>query len=129
PLVGAGLIVSAALGVLASPSALVVNLGVVVVALASAALAYAFRLGPPGPIFFVLVFGLSAHVVATSPVPPLVYLLALAGGCVFSYLLSLTPLLRRRVRAVRARPLRDVLPGPALDVDARILLLRVAIVS
>ena len=58
PFVAAGLIASAALGVAASASAWLVSIGVVVVAVVSAALAFGFRLGPPGPLFFVLVLSL-----------------------------------------------------------------------
>lgn len=129
PFVGAGLIASAALGVLVADDAWLVSIGVIVVAILSAALAFGFRLGPPGPLFFVLVFGLSAHVVATGAVGPVAYIAAFAAGCVFSYLVTLTPLLLPRVRAKRSRPLRQLLPGPALDADARMLLLRVVIVS
>lgn len=129
PFVAAGLIVSAALGVAASANAWLVSIGVVVVAIASAALAFGFRLGPPGPLFFVLVFGLSAHVIASSPIAPLVYIAALAAGCLFSYLVAMAPLLRPRTRAMSARPLRELLPGPAFTADSRMLLLRVAIVA
>lgn len=129
PFVGAGLIVSAALGVLVADEAWLVSIGIVVVAVVSAALAFGFRLGPPGPLFFVLVFGLSAHVIATAPIAPFAYVAAFSAGVVFSYLVTLTPLLLPRARVKRARPLHKLLPGPALDADARLLLLRVAIVA
>ncbi|WP_194762833.1 FUSC family protein [Microbacterium sp. UFMG61] len=129
PFVAAGLIVSATLGVAASANAWLVSIGVVVVAIASAALAFGFRLGPPGPLFFVLVFGLSAHVIASSPIAPLVYIAALAAGCLFSYLVAMAPLLRPRTRTITARPLRELLPGPAYTADSRVLVLRVAIVA
>ncbi|MGJ0390865.1 FUSC family protein [Microbacterium sp. CGR1] len=129
PFVAAGLIVSAALGVAVSANAWLVSIGVVVVAIVSAALAFGFRLGPPGPLFFVLVFGLSAHVVASSPIAPLVYIAALAAGCAFSYLVAMAPLLLPRSRTLAARPLRELLPGPTFTADSRMLLLRVAIVS
>lgn len=129
PLVGLALVVCAALGILVAGNALVVGIGVVVVATVSAALAFAFRLGPPGPLFFVLVYGLSAHVVGTGAIDPLIYLAALAGGCVFSYLIALTPLALGRIRSIPARPLRELLPGPALTSASRMLLLRVVIVS
>jgi uncharacterized membrane protein YccC len=48
---------------------------------------------------------------------------------VFSYLLALTPLLLPRSRAVAPRPLRDLLPGPALSPGSRVLVLRVAVVA
>ncbi|MCM3781166.1 FUSC family protein [Microbacterium hydrocarbonoxydans] len=129
PFVATGLIASAALGVAVSGSPWLVSVGVVVVAIVSAALSFGFRLGPPGPLFFVLVFGLSAHIAASSPVAPLVYLGALAGGCVFSYAVAMAPLLLPRPRSVAARPLGELLPGPSLDADSRLLLLRVAIVA
>lgn len=53
-----------------------VSIGVVVVAVVSATLAFGFRLGPPGPIFFVLAFGLSAQVMANASIPPLAYVAA-----------------------------------------------------
>lgn len=129
PFVAAGLIASAAGGALVAGSAPAAAVGVVVVAIASAALAFGFRLGPPGPLFFVLVFGLTAHVIGTGAIAPLVYLAALAGGCLFSFLVALVPLLRARTRAVEGHPLRELLPGPHLDADGRMLLLRVAIVA
>lgn len=129
PFVAAGLITCAILGALVAGNALLVSVGVVVVAIASAALAFGFRLGPPGPLFFVLVFGLSAHVLASGAVDPLTYLAAFSGGCLFSFLVALAPLVRPRVRALPARPLRELLPGPRLTADSRLLLLRVAIVA
>jgi len=129
PLVAAGLLLSAALGAALSANAVLVSIGVVVVAIVSAALSFGFRLGPPGPLFFVLVFGLSAHVIASSPIAPLLYLAALAAGCLFSYLVAVSPLLRRRTRAVAARPLKELLPGPTFTPDSRMLLIRVAIVA
>lgn len=129
PIVAAGLTLSASLGAFASASAWLVGVGIVVVALVSAGLAFGFRLGPPGPLFFVLVFGLSAQVVVHAEVAPLVYIAAIASGCAFSFLVALSPLLIRRVRSHPARPLSELLPGPALDAASRMLLLRVAIVS
>ncbi|MBT2484748.1 MULTISPECIES: FUSC family protein [unclassified Microbacterium] len=129
PLVAAGLVLSATLGVIAAGNAWWVGIGVVIVAVGSAALAFGFRLGPPGPLFFVLIFGLSGHVVAASSVDPLVYIAALAAGCGFSLLVAMTPLLLPRARAVHPRPLKEILPGPSLDADSRVLLLRVAVVA
>ncbi|MFK0402081.1 FUSC family protein [Microbacterium sp. NPDC090225] len=129
PIVAVSLLLSAALGILVAGNTLVVSIGVVVVATVSAALAFGFRLGPPGPLFFVLLYGLSAHVVASGAIAPFVYLVALAGGCVFSYLVALAPLALPRIRRIRARPLRELLPGPAWNADSRMLLLRVVIVA
>lgn len=129
PFVAAGLLASAALGALTAGDDLLAGIGVVVVAVVSAALSFGFRLGPPGPLFFVLVFGLSGHVLDTGAISPVRYLTALASGCLFSYLVAMTPLVLARTRATTARPLRELLPGPALTADSRLLLLRVAIVA
>jgi hypothetical protein len=129
PIVAAGLIAAAGLGALASGAAWLASAGLVAVAVASAALAFGFRLGPPGPLFFVLTYGLAAHIIGTGSIDGAVYVAAFAIGCLFSYLLSLTPLVLRRVRSRRARPLREILPGPSLTADGRMLLLRVALVS
>jgi uncharacterized membrane protein YccC len=48
---------------------------------------------------------------------------------VFSYLVALSPLLVPRARATPARRMRELLPGPSLDADARMLLLRVVVVA
>ncbi|MGO2745636.1 FUSC family protein [Microbacterium sp.] len=129
PFVSAGLILCAALGASAGASRWLVSIGIVVIALVAALLCFGFRLGPPGPIFFVLVFGLSAQIVAHAEISLLTYIAAIAAGCLFSYLVALSPLLISHVRSHPARPLRELLPGPSYDNASRLLLLRVAIVA
>lgn len=129
PFVAAGLTLSAALGVAVAGEPWLVGIGVVLVSVVSAGLCFGFRLGPPGPLFFVLVFGLSAHVVASSPIAPFAYLAALASGCVFSLAVAAAPLALPRVRTRDARPFADLFPGPALNADSRVLLVRVALVA
>lgn len=129
PLIGGGLIVSAALGVVASHSPVLVGVGLVLVAIASSALMFGFRLGAPGPIFFILVFGLSATVMRTSPLHPLVYVAAIAAGCAFSYLVAIAPLAAPSVRAKRGHTLRELLRGLVWDADTRMLVLRVVVVT
>lgn len=129
PFIAAGLIAAAALGTAVAGNPWLVSVGVVLVSIVSAALCFGFRLGPPGPLFFVLVFGLSAHVVDSSPLEPLAYLAALSVGCAFSFLVAAAPLTLPRVRARARRPFADLFPGPTLNPDARMLLLRVAIVA
>ena len=129
PFVAAGLIACAALGVAAAHTPPLIAIGIVLVAALSATLAFGFRLGPPGPLFFVLVFGLSATVVRSAPITPLGYIAAISAGCAFSYLVAVSPLLLARVRAHQPRPLRDLFPGPSWDADARMLVLRVVLVS
>ncbi|GAA2010933.1 FUSC family protein [Microbacterium ulmi] len=133
PFVGAGLIASAALGTVAGADPVVAVVGLIVVSIVAAALVYGFALGPPGPVFFVLVYGLSAHVTAAvdgrRAVEPLAFLGALALGCAFAYLAALSPLVVPRLRREPARRVHEILPGPRLDADARLLLVRVAIVA
>lgn len=129
PFVAAGLLVSAALGAAVAHSPLLVAIGVVVIAVVSAALAFGFRLGPPGPLFFVLIFGVTTTVIPATGLSPVVHLGALAAGCLFSYLVAVSALVLPAVRAKRSRPLRELLPGPAWDADARMLVLRVIIVA
>lgn len=129
PIIAAGLTLCAALGALAGANLWLVGAGIVAVALVSAGFSFGFRLGPPGPVFFVLVFGLSAQVVSHAAIAPLVYIAAVASGCLFSYLIALSPLAIRRVRTHPARPVRELLPGPAFDHASHVLLLRVVIVS
>ncbi|GEK87766.1 FUSC family protein [Microbacterium aerolatum] len=129
PFVAAGLIASATLGALAGANLGLVSIGIVLIALASAGLSFGFKLGPPGPIFFVLAFGLSAQILGHAAIAPLLYIAAFACGCAFSYVVALSPLLIRRVRSHRPRPLGELFPGPAFDAPSRLLLVRVAIVA
>ncbi|QKJ21052.1 FUSC family protein [Microbacterium hominis] len=130
PLVALALIAAGAFGVLVGPSVPWTLIGLALITVLASVLVYGLRLGPPGPLFFVLVFGVAAHVAAVAPefsAPR--FLLALAGGCVFSYLLALTPLLRRRVRREPARPLRVLLPKPEWDAGTRTMIGRAAVVG
>jgi len=127
--VTAGLIVSGVLGVAVAHSPVLVNVGIVVVAIVAAGLCFGYRIGVPGPLFFMITFGLSATVMRAAPIAPSMYVLAFVAGCVFAYLVTLAPLVRAADRAVTARPIRELLPGPAWDTDARMLVLRVAIVA
>jgi uncharacterized membrane protein YccC len=80
-------------------------------------------------VFFVLVYGLSAHVVSASDAAPLGYVAAVAAGCAFAYLLSVAPLVLPSRRRVPSRRLGELLPGPSFDLDARLLLLRAGLVA
>lgn len=133
PFVGALLLACSALGAALAPSPLWLSVGLVVVAGVTATLAFAFRLGPPGPVFFVLSYGLAANITGVVDGQrlnsPLVLLAALAGGALFSYLLALAPLLRASERAKPVRPLRELLPGPWLGAGEGQLILRILIVA
>lgn len=133
PLIALALFVCAALGTLAAAGGTVVVLaGVLVLTLAAAGIAGWISLGAPGPVFFVLVFGLSAQVTAVRGgarvVDPAIYLAAVAGSSVFACLVVLAPLLLSRYRREPVRSLRELFPR-RWGAAARALLARAAIVA
>lgn len=130
PFIGAGLLAAAALGVVCAASPALSLAGLVVVALAAAAAMYGLRLGAPGPLFFVLVYGLSGQIAgALDGAGSFAYLGILALGIGFSYLLALIPLLWPSVRRASARPVRQLLPRPTLAGVAGTMFLRAALVT
>ncbi|QBE49156.1 FUSC family protein [Leucobacter triazinivorans] len=133
PFVAAALVACAALGAALAPWPWLLAAGLVGVAVCASAFAFAFRVGPPGPVFFVLSYGLAANITAVVDgarlAEPGAFLAAMTCGSLFSYLVALTPLLRRAERARPVRPLRALLPGPWLGAGERELLLRIAIVA
>ncbi|GAA3037575.1 FUSC family protein [Microbacterium dextranolyticum] len=133
PLIALALIACAAAGTLAAAGGTpVVLAGVVIVTIVSAAVAGRRSLGPPGTVFFVLVFGLSAQITALHDggraVDPLTYLVVVAGSCVFACVLVAAPLALPRYRAEKPRPLAELFPARWGGV-ARSLTARSAIVA
>ncbi|MDR7188522.1 putative membrane protein YccC [Microbacterium sp. BE35] len=128
PFVAGGLGVAAVLGALAGPSPVWTLIGLAVVALVAAVAMFGFAVGPPGPLFVVLVYGLSAHIVA-SGADAATYVVAVACGILFASIVSLAPLVLASRRRVATRPLREVLPGPAWPPGERMLVIRVALVT
>lgn len=132
PLVAAVLFAAAALGVGAAfLGPVVVALGLVAVAVGISALCFGWSIGPPGPLFGILVYGLSAHLAdpVAAHVDPLAYLSVVAGSLVFAWLVVLAPLVLRRHRQAAPRPLRVLFPGPRWDAAARTLLLRAGAIA
>ena len=133
PIIGLALFVSFALGALLAPAPVWLAVGLVLVSVVSSALSLAFRVGPPGPVFFALSYGLAANVTGVVDGKrindPVVFLAAVAGGMVFSYLLALAPLLLAKERARPVRRLRELLPGPWLGGGEAMLVLRIGIVA
>lgn len=133
PVVAVALLLSAAAGAALSPWPAAFGIGLVAIAVLASALAFAFRVGPPGPVFFVLAYGLAGNITAVVDGArlgsPAVLLTAMAGGALFSYLLALAPLLRRRAREMKARSFCELLPGPWLGRGERELILRIAVVA
>ncbi|GAA2985520.1 hypothetical protein GCM10010460_22050 [Microbacterium terrae] len=130
PLVVVGLIACAALGVLVGSSTVLTLVGMAVVTVGASAFMFGCRLGPPGPLFFVLTFGIAAHVAAVAPgFHPVTYLAAVSAGCVFSYLVALAPLVRpRRWREPRRR-LHEILARQPWDADSWSLFQRSVLVA
>lgn len=140
PIVGLHLMLCAALGTLLAPWTTWLLAGLIIISAVTSALAFAFRLGAPGPVFLVLVYGLSGSItgINTSATgtgsgerhnDPAVFLLSLTCGVVFSCLVACAPLLRRSERSRHRRPLREVLPGPWLGPGERILTIRITIAA
>lgn len=133
PLVAASLFACAALGTLAAAGGvLVVLAGVLVLTVGAVALAGGISLGPPGPIFAVLVFGLSAHVTelrgGIRTVHPLLYLAVVAGALAFACVLVAAPLLLPRYRREPVRALGALFP-PRWGAAPRAMTERAVIVA
>lgn len=132
PLVAATLIAIAGAGVGAAfLGPVAVAVGLVAVALGVSALCFGWSIGPPGPLFGILVYGLSAHLAdpAAAHVEPVMYLTVVAGSLVFAWLMVLAPLVRHRHRRAARRRLRALFPGPTWDAAALTLLARAAAVA
>lgn len=133
PFVAVGLVLVAALGTALAPSRGWTAVGLIAVTIGAAAAAFGFRLGPPGPLFFVLAYGFAAHVTSVVDgarvVAPVQLVGAVAAGSAFSLLVVASRLVRARNRDTPARRTRALLPGPELGPDGRELLVRVAIVA
>lgn len=133
PVIGAVLLACAALGAWTAPWPWLGAIGLIAVAILGSAFAFAYRVGPPGPVFFVLMYGLAGMITAVRDgvraTEPLAFLAALSCGLAFAYALAMLPLLRRAERERTARPLREVLPGPWLGTGERWLILRVSVIA
>lgn len=133
PVIGAALFACAALGTWLAPSPWLTAAGLVAVAVGGSALSFGFRVGPPGPVFLVLMYGLSGMITTVRDgarvTEPWVFLATLAGGLVFSYVLALLPLAIPAERARPTRPLRELLPGPWLGAGEQWLVVRIALVA
>ncbi|MDN4473995.1 FUSC family protein [Demequina zhanjiangensis] len=132
PLIGSVLLLCAALGAAAGGSAVATAVGLISIAVAAGLLTQVFDVGPPGPIFFVLVFGSSAHITMATDgvrhVDPVSFVGAVASGVAFASLIAAAPLALSRHR-VTATPLRTLVPGPSWSVDGLTVAIRVAAVA
>jgi hypothetical protein len=135
PLIAAGLVASAVVGVLASGSLLGSLLAVFAIAVVSATLCLGLSVGPPGALFFVLIGGVATHLAG----PPAIGGAGIDGrlvvgllvlGCIISYLVVLSPLLRPAVRRRDAALHEERLPMRfVMDDISRVILLRLVLAS
>lgn len=129
PWVGAGFVAASALGVLCAGGPLLAAAGLVAAALVAGPLAFRVRLGPPGPMMFMLVAGISGHVAGPGGAAmggPLVPALV-AVGALAAYALVIAPLALPSVRRQGTGPpggAGALAPAP-LDREARIILARI----
>jgi hypothetical protein len=135
PIIGVALIACAAIGALVAPWPVVAAIGLVVVSVVAGALHYGYRLGPPGPIFFVLVYGLATRVTSMVDghrlVDPWFFLGNLTIGVAIAYAIAVVAGLIVHAKHGRsdvgeARRLPRI---PSLDADSRALLVRIALVA
>lgn len=138
PIVAAVLWACAAAGVVAAAlGPVVVAAGLVVVAVAASVLVFGLSVGPPGPLFPILIYGLSAHVVAPTGaggashpgLDPGLYLGVLAAALAFAWVVTAVPALRPRHRRTPRRPLPALFPRAHRDAEARTLVVRAVIVA
>jgi hypothetical protein len=130
-LVGAGLFAAAGLASLTAGIPALATAVVAAIALVSAVLTLGLRVGPPGGVFFAMVPGVVASLVAPlsaggSAMAPGTVLAVLALGLVVGYLVVVAPLV---VPAVRARSAGAGPAAPlrfALTPESRIVLARLA---
>lgn len=132
PLVAAGFVIASALGVLGAANAWLTMACLIIVAVLACSFALRAGLGPPGPMQFVLVAGISGHMAAperlggASVHGPLVPLLV-AVGAISAYLLVIAPLALPSVRWREGKPagLRAVFPLAPFDEETGIIATRV----
>ncbi|RTQ53165.1 FUSC family protein [Hymenobacter gummosus] len=133
PLVAVGLLLAAALGVLCAGNLWLTGACLICVSSLAGVLTMGYRLGPPGPMMFVLVAAVAGRL--TAPValggvglPGLRLLGLVAVGAALAYLVIVTPLLGPAVRRRNSgRGLQTILPEFSLPPDTVVLVLRLVV--
>jgi Fusaric acid resistance protein-like len=98
PLFGVGLLMAAAIGVACSINITLSVIGLLFVTVVSTATTLSLGIGPPGPLMFVLVSGVSGYIAGHvraggGPLTPSMIPALVASGAVVSYLVAVAPLL------------------------------------
>jgi hypothetical protein len=132
PLVGVGFVIASVLGVLCAANAWLTSACFIVVAVLACTIAFRVDLGPPGPMQFVLVTGISGHIAAPAELGgasmngPLIPLLV-AVGAISAYLLVIAPLALPSVRRREGKSagLSAVFPFAPFDEETTVITIRV----
>jgi uncharacterized membrane protein YccC len=103
PLIAAGLVVASTLGVLCSSNEWLTIACLITVSALACVLTIGIRLGPPGPIMFVLVAAVSGHLAAPkslggAAIPGLIIPALVAVGGLLAYFVVVAPLILPHVR-------------------------------
>ncbi|WP_062294611.1 FUSC family protein [Demequina phytophila] len=128
PLAGLVLVLTSVLGAFLASYPWLSAIGLIGVTVAIGIAVHGYRLGPPGPLFPILVYGMSGHAV-NGGVPPATLVLTVAAGCAWAVVASIAPLVRRVHWQVKPRPLSVLLARPDWDRGAKELVWRTAIVA
>jgi len=132
PLIGAGLLLGSLIGVLFAGNLGLTIFGIMIVAVLACLLILGLQVGPPGPMMFILVTGVSGYL--TTPVqqggaglPGQDVLLAVATGVVSSLLVVGSPLLIPSLRRRQGppRPLSSLFGDMTFDNATRWIAFRV----
>ncbi|WP_084128147.1 FUSC family protein [Demequina sp. NBRC 110055] len=128
PLAGLVLVATSVVGALLAPYPWLSAVGLVVVTSLVGVAVHGYRLGPPGPLFPILIYGLSGHAV-NGGMPASTLIATVAAGCAWAVVASIAPLVRRAHWRITPRPLSVLLARPTWDRGARELVWRTVIVA
>ncbi|QJX47607.1 FUSC family protein [Hymenobacter taeanensis] len=132
PFVAAGLVLAAALGIACAGNEWLPVACLVLVSALASTLVLGFRLGPPGPMMFVLVAAVSGHIAAPAALdgagqPGLRLLGLVAAGAGLAYFVVVMPLLIPGRRYSASVGLGVLLPRLSFDRDTAAVALRVVV--
>ncbi len=130
PFVAAGLVVSSTIGVLCSANEWLAIASLIFVSAVACILTIGTRLGPPGPIMFVLVAAVSGHLAAPKSiggvgVSYVVVPLLVAIGAFLAYLVTITPLVLPKNRRSSSVGVRKKNWSPQFDRTTATISIRV----
>ena len=132
PAIAMGFVAASGLGVLSAANAWATVLCLVAVSALACIISFSFRLGPPGPMHFVLVTGISSHLAAPielggASIEPILIPALVAAGALSGYALIAAPLALPRMRGRDGPALScyGLFPRLGLDLDGATIALRV----